>query len=91
MWFLPDVTKKPIPDIIYKAEEKYKEYVKLADKLIEQHPIFARIVANRFDKHSWMPIKQQPIVPKETSYANKVVWVDSPLVIPTDVYIMCGI
>jgi hypothetical protein len=49
------------------------------------------MVADRFDKHGWMPIKQQPIVPKETSYANKVVWADSPLVIPTGVYIMCGI
>lgn len=91
MWFLPDVTKRAIPDVIYKAQEKYEEYAKLADALIEQHPIFARMVADRFDKYPFTPFKHKPIVPKEASYGNKVVWTNAPLDFPMGISTMCGI
>jgi hypothetical protein len=86
-----EISKEKIEELIKGCQEKHEAYAKLADKLIEQHPLFARIVADRFDKYGWMPIKQQPIVPKEASYGNGVVWTNSPLVIPTGVSIMCGI
>jgi|GEM_PF-6987530 hypothetical protein len=85
MWFLPNVTKKPIPDLVYKCQQRHEEYVKLADKLIEQHPLFARMVADRFnefDKYKWMPVNHEPITSKETSYVNRVMWTNAPVVFP---------
>lgn len=90
MWFLPDITKRPIPDLIYKCQEKHEEYVKLADKLIEQHPIFARIVCDRFDKYKWNLINHEPIT-REDLNGNRVVWTNAPVVYPMGVAEMCGV
>lgn len=91
MWFLPNVNKKPIPDVIYQCQKKHEEYVKLADKLIEQHPLFARMVADRFDKYGWLPIKQQPITAKDINYGNKVIWTNFPVIDYTGILTMAGI